>query len=198
MTSFFVPAQAAQALPTSFEKEVRAASKIELGQTVSLAVETCNLVRGAVTRLRCSLSKFDVTVHSFQLKEKAGPDSFLDDTFALDVTLENYSKKGVGLDVLALLRCSNSNLNSSFYADGINPTDVSGRSKLTGVIIASFPSDVTAASCENPMVWLSLSSSGVNPKDKKALKKAKKRKMTAVAYISLTDFQLSRSSNQSL
>lgn len=189
-------ASIAQALPTSFERELKGASKVQVGQKVSLAAETCKLVRGPSLRLRCSLSKFDVTVNSFQFKEMRNSIGFDEHTYAVDVTLENYSKEDIGLDVGALLRCSNSNLSSSFYAEGLNPQNVLGRSQLAGVIIASFPSDVTAVGCKNPTLWLSLSSSGVNPKDKKAIKKAKKRKMSAVAYIPLTDSQLNVTSDQ--
>ena len=188
--NLLAPASIAQALPSSFERELKGASKLQIGQKVSLAAETCRLVTRPSQRLKCSLKKFDVTVNSFQFKEMRNSIGFDEHTYAIDVTLENYSKNEIGLDVGALLRCSNSNLSSSFYAEGLNPQYVLGRSKLTGVIIASFPSDVTASSCENPTLWLSLSSSGVNPKDKKAIKKAKKRKMSAVAYIPLDDSQL--------
>lgn len=189
-------ASIAQALPTSFERELKGASKVQIGQKVPLAVETCKLVRGPSPRLRCSLSKFDVTVNSFQFKEMRNSIGFDEHTYAVDVTLENYSRQDIGLDVGALLRCSNSNLSSSFYAEGLNPQNVLGRSQLAGVIIASFPSDVTAVGCKNPTLWLSLSSSGLNHKDKKAVKKAKKRKMSAVAYIPLTDSQLNVTRDQ--
>ena len=191
--SLVTSSQASHALPTSFERELKSAAKTEIGKKTSLAVEKCKWsTKSGRPSVKCSIQKFDVTVNSFSFKEMRDSIGFEEHTYEIDVTLENYSSEDSGLAVGSLLRCSNSRGSSSFYAEGLDPQFVLGRSQERGVVVASFPSDVTASNCANPTLWLSLSSSGVTLRDKKKVSSLKKRKLVAAAYIPLTNEQISK------
>jgi hypothetical protein len=191
--SLMVPAQAAYSLPSSFEKERKRATLTSIGKPTALAVEVCRWsTKRGMPIVKCKLQKLVVTVNGFKFKELRDSIGFDEHTYEIDVTLENYSSQRSGLAVGSLLRCSNSRADSSFYAEGLDPQYVMSKTRETGVIVASFPSDVTAINCQNPTLWLSISSGGVSLDSKKKLKTLKKKKLSAAAYIPLSEEQLSR------
>jgi hypothetical protein len=182
------PVPATHSLPSTFERELKNAKKTEIGKKTVLAVEQCKSTSKGGYSTKCTLRKFEVVVNSFTFREMRNSYDYDNHIYDIDVTLKNYSNLETGLDVGALLRCSNSQSGSSFYSDGIDPQFVLGRSQLSGVITASFP--MPTASCQNPTLWLELWTSGIDAQDKKQIKNAKKRKLVRAAYIPLNNSQL--------
>ena len=181
----------AHALPSPFEIELKAATKISLGKPTALAVPTCKIqVKNKKYINSCTYGKFIVTVNSFRFAKKETPIDVEVSVYAIDLKMENYSKIDSGIDVGALLRCKNSQSYSPFYSDGIDPQNVPAGSELSGVVLASLPGDLSPFSCQMPTLWLSLFNSGVDMKDKVMLAEVNKKKLIARAYIPLTQSML--------
>jgi hypothetical protein len=176
------------ALPSPFELELKAATKVELGQAVPMALPDCKIVRQKKKYVsKCTYEKFVVTVNSFKFDRRSTPIDTEVSIYAIDIKMENYSKKlDSGLDVGALLRCKNEKTYSSFYGDSIDPQDIPAGSQLSGFIYSSLPDDYSVEQCEMPTLWISLFNSGVDMKDKAEVSGAKKKKLVSRAYIPLT------------
>jgi len=183
------------ALPSKFELELKAATKVEFGKSIPMALPDCKFlkVKGKYTT-QCTYEKFLVTVNSFKFDRRSTPIDVEVSIYAIDVKLENYSKKiDAGLDVGALLRCKNERTYSSFYSDSIDPQDVPAGSELSGVIYSSLPDDFSAEQCQMPTLWIGLFNAGVDMKDKAQVAEVKKRKLVSRAYIPLTPEMLAAS-----
>lgn len=176
------------ALPSPFEIELKAATKVSIGQAVPIAIPDCKIVvkkKKYITT--CTYEKFIVTVNSFKFEKRTTPIDVEVSVYAVDLKMENYSKQiDAGLEVGALLRCKNQRGGSDFYADGINPQNVPAGSELSGVVLASFPDDLSVAECQMPTLWISLFGAGVDMKDKALVAAVKKKKLASRAYIPLT------------
>ncbi len=186
---------ASAALPTKFEAELKAATKVELGQAIPMALPDCKIVRQKKKFVsKCTYEKFVVTVNSFKFDRRSTPIDVEVSIYAIDVKLENYSKKtDAGLDVGALLRCQNEKTYSPFYSDSIDPQDVPAGTELSGVIYSSLPDDYSVEQCKMPTLWISLFNAGVDMKDKAVVAEAKKKKLVSRAYIPLTPEMLAAS-----
>jgi hypothetical protein len=184
----FNPTAASAALPSKFELELKAATKVEFGKAIPMALPDCKFlkVKGKYTT-KCTYEKFLVTVNSFKFDRRSTPIDVEVSVYAIDVKLENYSKKiDAGLDVGALLRCKNEKTYSSFYSDSIDPQDVPAGSELSGVIYSSLPDDYSVEQCQMPTLWIGLFNAGVDMKDKLQVAEVKKKKLVSRAYIPLT------------
>jgi len=184
----FSVTSASAALPSKFELELKAATKVEFGKAIPMALPDCKFVKvkGKFTT-KCTYEKFLVTVNSFKFDRRSTPIDVEVSVYAIDVKLENYSKKtDAGLNVGALLRCKNEKSYSSFYSDSIDPQDVPAGSELSGVIFSSLPDDYSVEQCQMPTLWISLFNAGVDMKDKAIVAEAKKKKLVSRAYIPLT------------
>jgi hypothetical protein len=187
-----VPNSAA-ALPSPFEQELKAATQVTLGKPISMAVPKCKLVKvGSKFTTKCTYEKFVVTVNSFAFNDIRTPIGVEEASFNIDVKIENFSSRDTGIDVGKLLRCKKSRSGSPFYSDGIDPQSIPPRSEDAGIIVSSFPDEISLDKCEMPTLWISLTNSEVNPKDKKMMAEIKKRKLVANAYIPLTPAMLSK------
>jgi len=183
------------ALPSKFELELKAATKVEFGKAIPMAIPDCKFlkVKGKYTT-KCTYEKFLVTVNSFKFDRRSTPIDVEVSVYAIDVKLENYSKKiDAGLDVGALLRCRNEKTYSSFYSDSIDPQDVPAGSELAGVIYSSLPDDFSVEQCQMPTLWIGLFNAGVDMKDKAQVAEVKKKKLVSRAYIPLTPEMLAAS-----
>ena len=150
-------------------------------------------VKGKFTT-KCTYEKFLVTINSFKFDRRTTPIDVEVSVYAIDVKLENYSKKtDAGLDVGALLRCKNEKTYSPFYSDSIDPQDVPAGSELSGVIYSSLPDDFSVEQCQMPTLWIGLFNAGVDMKDKAVVAEAKKKKLVSRAYIPLTPEMLAGS-----
>jgi hypothetical protein len=187
---------ASASLPTAYEAKLKLATKVDFGQEVPLALANCKSVKvKSKLTWRCTYEKLMVTVNSFKFYDRS---PIYGDTFdypkgeqfrySIDVKMENYSSNETGLLVGDLLRCKSSGSQSSspFWADGLNPQFVPPKSQDSGVIISSFPEEVSADKCESPIILLSPTSWAVNLNDKKEMKEVKKKKLLGMAYIPLT------------
>ena len=182
------PVQSANALPSPFEKELQAATKVDFGKTVEMALPTCTYaMKNKKYVMNCKYEKFLVTINSFEFQRRYTPIDVEVSIYAIDMKLENYSKKrDSGLDVGALLRCKNQKNGSSFYSDSIDPQDIPAGSELSGIVYASLPDDLSAEACQMPTLWISLTNSAVDMKDKALVAAIKKKKLVSRAYIPLT------------
>ncbi|MCX6448788.1 MAG: hypothetical protein NTV18_06605 [Actinobacteria bacterium] len=186
---------ASAALPSKFELELKAATKVEFGKAIPMALPDCKFVKvkGKFTT-KCTYEKFLVTINSFKFDRQSTPIDVEVSVYAIDVKLENYSKKtDAGLDVGALLRCKNERTYSPFYSDSINPQDVPAGSELSGVIYSSLPDDFSVEQCQMPTLWIGLFNAGADMKDKAVVAEAKKKKLVSRAYIPLTPEMLAGS-----
>jgi hypothetical protein len=176
------------ALPSPFEIEMKAATKVSIGQAVPIAISDCQIVlkkKKYVTT--CKYEKFIVTVNSFKFDKRTTPIDREVSVYAVDLKMENYSKKfDTGLEVGALLRCKNQKGFSSFYADGMDPQNIPAGSEVSGVVLASLPGDVSVEECQMPTLWITLSGYGVVLSDKSIVAEVKKKKLASRAYIPLT------------
>ena len=185
---------ASAALPSKFELELKAATKVEFGKAIPMALPDCKFVKvkGKFTT-KCTYEKFLVTINSFKFDRRSTPIDVEVSVYAIDVKLENYSKKtDAGLDVGALLRCKKERTYSPFYSDSIDP-DVPAGSELSGVIYSSLPDDFSVEQCQMPTLWIGLFNAGVDMKDKAVVAEAKKKKLVSRAYIPLTPEMLAGS-----
>ena len=193
---------ASASLPTAYEAKLKLATKVDIGQEVPLALANCKYVKvKSKFTERCTYEKFLVTVNSFKYFDSS---PIYGDTFdypegeqfrySIDVKMENYSSIETGLRVGDLLRCKSSRSNSSapYWIDGLDPQYVPPKSQESGVIISSFPDEVSADNCESPILLLSLTSSTVDLNNKAVLKELKKKKLVGMAYIPLTPQMLAK------
>jgi len=180
------------ALPSPFKIELKAATKVSIGQAVPMAVPDCKIVyKKKKYSTKCTYEKFIVTINSFKFANRTTPIDREVSVYAVDLKMENYSKKiDAGLEVGALLRCQNQRFGSSFYADGIDPQNVPAGSELSGVVLASLPDDMSVAECQMPTLWISLFGAGVDMKDKAVVAEVKKKKLVSRGYIPLTSEML--------
>lgn len=187
-------------LPTAYESKLKLATKVDFGQEIPLALANCKYVK-VKSKLseRCTYEKFLVTVNSFKFYDRSPiyGDNFdypkgEQFRYSIDVKMENYSSNETGLLVGDLLRCKSSRSNSSapFWADGLNPQFVPPKSQDSGVIISSFPEEISADKCESPVILLSPTFWAVDLNNKKAMTEIKKKKLLGMAYIPLTSQML--------
>jgi len=191
----FSATSASAALPSKFEAELKAATKVEIGKAIPMALPDCKIVRQKKKFVsKCTYEKFVVTINSFKFDRRTTPIDVEVSVYAIDVKLENYSKKtDAGLDVGAFLRCKNEKTYSPFYSDSIDPQDVPAGTELSGVIFSSLPDDFSVEQCQMPTLWISLFNAGVDMKDKAVVAEAKKKKLVSRAYIPLTPEMLAAS-----
>jgi hypothetical protein len=177
---------AAVKLPSAYEAKLKLATKVKFGQAIPLAVPNCKLVKvkGKLTEV-CTFEKFTITVNSFKFFDKRAPIGVEQYSYAIDLKLENYSSGENGLDIGEFLKCKSSRSGSPFYSDGIDPQGIPAKSQDAGVVISSFPDEITIEKCESPVLWIQLSNP-VDFKDKKLATEIKKKKLIGVAYIPLT------------
>lgn len=184
---------ASAALPSPFEIELKLATKVKLGQAVSMAVPKCKIVKQKSKFVtKCSYEKFVVTINSFTFKDIRTPIDVETASFAIDLKMENYSSRDTGIDVGMLLRCKSSRDRSSFYSDGFDPQSIPAGSEDAGIVISSFPDEIALEKCQMPTLWISLTNSEVNLKDKTMVAEMKKKKLIGVAYIPLTPVLLAK------
>lgn len=179
-------AMASANLPSAYEAKLKLATKVKFGQAIALAVPNCKLVKvkGKVTE-KCTFGKFTITVNSFKFFDKRTPIGIEESSYAIDLKLENYSSRENGLDIGEFLKCKSSRSGSPFYGDGINPQGIPAKSQDAGVVISSFPDEISIDECESPVLWIQLSNSA-DLKDKKLAAEIKKKKLVGAAYIPLT------------
>ena len=195
----FNATSASAALPSKFELELKAATKVEFGKAIPMALPDCKFVKvkGKFTT-KCTYGKFNVTVNSFKYQgTRTAFSDVINNVYAISIKMENYSQTiNSGLDVGAVLRCKNEKTYSPYYmdeADSINPQDVPAGSELSGVVYASLPDDFTPEQCQMPTLWIAPFNSGVDLKDKDQLAAVKKKKLIARAYLPLTPEMLKTS-----
>ena len=193
LATTFLSLPNAVALPSPLEVEIKAATKVGFGKPIPMAVPDCKIVlKNRKYSTSCKFEKFVVTVNSFEFVKRTTPIDVEVSVYAIDLKMENYSKKiDSGIDVGALLRCKNEKTYSPFYSDGIDPQDVPAGSEVSGAVYASLPDDLDAESCLVPTLWISLFGAGVDMKDKAVVAEAKKKKLISRAYIPLTKAMLS-------
>ena len=174
-------------LKSPYEIKLKAAKKVRFGQAVPLAVESCKTEKKKKKLIeKCVYEKFVVKVKSFEFYGKETPIDKELSTFAIDVTMQNYSSQEVGLEVGSLLQCKSSKSDSNFYADGIDPQFLPAKSTVSGTIISSFPDDIAVSKCKMPVLWLSVNYFKPDLKNKTTVAQLKKKKLVGVAYIALT------------
>jgi len=179
-------------LPSAYEAKLKLATKVKFGQAIPLAVPNCKLVKvkGKVTE-KCTFEKFTITINSFKFFDKRTPIGVEESSYAIDLKLENYSSRENGLDVGEFLKCKSSRSGAPFYSDGINPQGIPAKSQDAGVVISSFPDEISIEKCESPVLWIQLSNSA-DLKDKNLAAEIKKMKLVGAAYIPLTAEMLVR------
>jgi len=188
------PSVAYAGLDSAYEAELKLATKVNFGQPIPLAIQSCKYVK-VKSRIseKCSFEKFVITVNSFKFNDVRTPIGVEESSYAIDIKMENYSSQETGLDVGELLKCKSSRYGSPFYADGIDPQYIPAKSQDSGVVISSFPDEIAIGKCELPVLWISLSSYSMNIKDKKLMSQIKKKKLVGAAYIPLTPQMLAGS-----
>jgi hypothetical protein len=194
LLSMFVPVASA-ALPSAYDAKLKLATKVAFGQAIPLAVPNCKIVKvKSKYSEKCTYEKFVIVVNSFKFNDIRTPIGVEESSYAIDIKMENYSSREMGLDVGEFLKCKSSRSGSPFYSDGIDPQSVPAQSQDEGVVISSFPDEIAIANCESPVLWISLGSyAGADVKNKKMMAEIKKKKLIGIAYIPLSPQLLSGS-----
>ena len=182
-------------LPSAYDATLKLATKVNFGQAIPLAVPNCKIVKvKSKYSQKCTYEKFTVTVNSFKFNDVRTPIGVEENSYAIDVKMENFSSQETGIDVGEFLKCKSSRSGSPFYSDGIDPQNVPAKSQDGGIVVSSFPDEIDVTKCESPVLWISLTSSaGADVKNKKMMAEIKKKKLIGVAYIPLTPQLLSGS-----
>lgn len=169
-------------LPSPFEIQMKLAKKVTFGSATKIAVPNCKMTKDYKTT--CTFATIVVTVKSFKFLDLKGwPEGSA--TYSLDLAMANYSKQVSGVKIDTLLRCKNSRESASFYSSGIDPQEIPGGSQDGGLVVLSFPRDVTPTTCLLPTIWIEVKN-GVDLTDLPTLALAKKKKLVVAAYIPLS------------